>query len=75
MRQAFSGGRPVTPTNDEYTPEQLAAILAEHKKKFTADDLFGYIEDDAPTIPARQVLDEMKEIVRELKQQKGEATS
>ena len=59
------------PTNDQfrtdYTPEELSALLAEHKKKFTADDLFGYIEDDEPTIPLETVIAEAEEVVRQEK--------
>ncbi len=62
----------MTPTNDqqpptEYTPEQLAAILAEHKKKFTADDLFGHVEDDSPTVPLETVMTEADEVIRQEK--------
>lgn len=62
------GGRPVNPTNDQplpdYTPEQKAEILAEMKKKFTVEDLIGYIENDEPVVPADEVMAKADEIIR-----------
>ena len=48
------------PTNGpplpDYTPEEKAAIYAEMKKKFTVEDLLGYINDEGEKVPAEQVL-------------------
>ena len=59
----------------DWTPEQKAAIYAEMKAKFTADDLYGYIEDTGEKFPAEQVLAEMEAIVREIAAGKKAAES
>jgi hypothetical protein len=56
---------PYTPP--ELTPEEKAAIFAEMKKSFTADDLYGYIEDTGEKFPAEQVLAEGEELLRQLR--------
>ena len=48
----------------EYTPEELKAIYAKFKKKFTVEKLIEYIEDDEEKFPAAQVLAEVEEMVR-----------
>lgn len=48
----------------DYTPDELRAIYAQLKKKFTVEDLIEYIEDDEEKFPAGQVLAEVEEIVR-----------
>jgi hypothetical protein len=62
------------PTNGQplpdWTPEEKAAIYAEMKKKFTVEDLLGYINDEDEKIPAEQVLAEMEEIVRRVEARK-----
>ena len=56
------------PTNGQplpdYTPEEKAATYAEMKKKFTVEDLLGYVNDEDEKVPADQVLAEAEEIVR-----------
>lgn len=44
---------------NDYTPEQKAAIYAERKKLFTVEDLIGYIEDDEPVIPFEEIREEL----------------
>jgi hypothetical protein len=51
----------------EYTPEEMAAILAKHKKNFTCEKLIEYIEDDVETFPAEEVIAELEEIVHRSK--------
>ena len=62
------------PTNGQplpdYTPEEKAAIYAEMKKKFTVEDLLGYINDESEKFPAEQVLAEMEEIVHRVEARK-----
>ena len=64
------------PTNNQplpdYTPEEKAAIYAEMKKKFTVEDLLGYINDEDEKVPAEQVLAEAEEIVRQAEARKQE---
>ncbi len=50
-------------TAPEYTPEEMAALYAKHKALFTAEDLLGYVEDDEPTRPAADVLDDAKKLI------------
>jgi hypothetical protein len=47
-----------------YPPDELAAIYAQAKREFTADDLQKYTVIE-PGIPADQVLAEMVEIHRQ----------
>ena len=49
----------------EYTPEEMKRICDEQKKFFTADDLYGYIEDTDEKFPMEQVLAEAEEMIRE----------
>jgi hypothetical protein len=49
----------------EFTPEELRAIYARHKKQFTVERLIEYIEDDQPKVPADVVLAEIEELVRQ----------
>ena len=50
-------------TAPEYTPEEMAALYAKHKALFTVEDLLGYIEDDEPTRPAEEVLENAKRLI------------
>lgn len=50
----------------DWTPEQKRAIYDAMKAKFTADDLYGYIEDTGEKFPADAVLAEMEAVVREV---------
>ena len=63
------------PTNGQtlpdYTPEERAAIYAEMKKRFTVEDLLGYINDEGERFPAEQVLVEAEQIVRRYNSDKG----
>ena len=56
------------PTNGQplpdYTPEQKAAIYAEMKKKFTVEDLLGYINDEDEKFPLDEVLAKAEAIAR-----------
>lgn len=47
----------------EYTKEELSAIYAHFKSKFTVEDLLGYIEDNEPVIPAEHVQRELRAIL------------
>lgn len=47
----------------EYTKEELAAIYAHFKSKFSVEDLLGYIEDNEPVIPAERVQRELRAIL------------
>lgn len=55
------------PPLPDWTPEEMAAILAKFKKQFTVEDLIGYIEDDDEKFPAAQVLAEVEAIVHKNK--------
>jgi hypothetical protein len=48
----------------DYTPEEMAAIMAKHKKNFTCEKLIEYIEDDVETFPAEDVIAELDEMAR-----------
>ena len=50
-------------TAPEYTPEEMAALYAKHKALFTVEDLLGCIEDDEPTRPAEEVLENAKRLI------------
>ena len=50
-------------TAPEYTPEEMAALYAKHKALFTVEDLLGYVEDDEPTRPAEEVLENAKRLI------------
>jgi hypothetical protein len=55
----------------DYTPEEMATILAKHKKNFTCEKLIEYMEDDIETFPAEDVIAEMEEMIRRSKQIPG----
>ncbi len=59
----------------ELTPEEKRAIYDAMKQKFTADDLFGYIENKGPYVPFREVVEEIEEMVRQAEAQRPEAGS
>lgn len=46
---------PATPYPD-WTPEQKKAIYAEMQKKFTAEDLLGYINDTDEKFPMEELM-------------------
>lgn len=48
----------------DWTPEQKRAIYDAMKAKFTADDLYGYIEGTEPVVPLDDVIAEMEETLR-----------
>ena len=54
---------PETAAPRDYTPEELAAIYAHFKKKFSVEDLLGYIEDTDPVIPAEESLKRLEEAI------------
>ena len=55
----------VAPIQMEFTPEEYAQVMAEMKAKFTADDLYGYIEGDEEHIPIEEVIASGKELIRQ----------
>ncbi|HEY2786224.1 MAG TPA: hypothetical protein VGJ05_14755 [Fimbriiglobus sp.] len=48
----------------DYSTEEMAVLLARHKKKFTIEKLIEYVEDDVETFPAEGMLAELDEMVR-----------
>jgi hypothetical protein len=52
------------PMKLDFTPEEIAQVMAEMKAKFTADDLYDYIENTEEGIPADVVMAEIDEIIR-----------
>lgn len=58
------------PPVPELSPEEKAAIFAEMKKSFTADDLYGYIEDTGEKFPMEQVIAEAEAIMAEIRAKK-----
>jgi hypothetical protein len=62
------------PTNGQplpdYTPEEKAAISAEMKKKFTVEDLLGYVNDEDEKVPLDEVIAKAEEIIRRTKARK-----
>ena len=62
------------PIQMEFTPEEYAQVMAEMKAKFTADDLYGYIEGDEEHIPSEVVLAKGDELIRRKRaERKGQA--
>ena len=57
---------PETAAPRDYTPEELAAIYTHFKKKFTVEDLLGYIEDTDPIIPAEESLRQLREVLNKV---------
>jgi len=54
---------PETTAPRDYTPEEISAIYAHFKKKFSVEDLLGYIEDRDPIIPAEESLRQLREVL------------
>ena len=52
------------PIQMEFTPEEYAQVMAEMKAKFTADDLFDYLENSEEHIPVEVVLAKGDELIR-----------
>ena len=52
-----------TAATRDYTPEEISAIYAHFKKKFSAEDLLAYIEDTDPIIPAQESLRQLREVL------------
>lgn len=48
----------------EMTPEEIAQVMAEMKARFTADDLYGYVEGQEEQIPIEDVLAKGDELIR-----------
>lgn len=55
----------------DWTPEQKKAIYAEMKKKFTVEDLLGYINDEDEKFPMEQVMAEAKTLLAEIEARKA----
>lgn len=64
-----TNGRPLP----DYTPEEKAAIYAEMKKKFTVEDLLGYINDEDEKVPLDEVIAKAEAILAEAEARKREA--
>jgi hypothetical protein len=66
------------PTNGhplpDWTPEEKAVIYAEMQKKFTVEDLLGYVNDEDEKIPAEVVMAKAEELLRQIEARKREAT-
>lgn len=54
---------PETAAPRDYTPEEIATIYAHFKKKFSVEDLLGYIEDSDPVIPAEESLRQLRDVL------------
>jgi len=54
----------------DWSPEQKAAIFEEMKKTFTADDLYGYVEDTDIKIPMAQVMAKAEALLKQLDAQR-----
>lgn len=52
------------PMKLDFTPEEIAQMMAEMKAKFTADDLYEYIENTEDGTPADVVMAKGDEIIR-----------
>lgn len=57
----------------DWTPEQKRAIYDEMAAKFTADDLYGYIEGTEPLIPIDEVVEELEQRIRKAESNQREA--
>ena len=57
---------PETAEPRDYTPEEITAIYAHFKKKFSVEDLLGYIEDSDPVIPAEESLRQLEEVLHKV---------
>jgi hypothetical protein len=63
---------PTTPMPD-WTPEQKKVIYEEMQKKFTVEDLLGYINDEDEKIPMEQVMAEIEAVLAEVRAKKAKA--
>lgn len=55
---------PIPSTSKEFTDEELAVIHADLNARFTADDLYGYIEDTEKKYTAEDVIQFLGETIR-----------
>jgi hypothetical protein len=54
------------PRQPDWTPEEKARIFAEMHKRFTVEDLLGYVNDEDEKIPAEVVMARAEELLRQL---------
>ena len=47
----------------DMTPEDIQRVMDEMKAKFTADDLYEYIEGDMKGVPADEMMANAREII------------